>query len=537
MHMSISVKVILLVSALILPLSLIALSLTYTSINTTIEQVTASEQSMADVHMENLDTRMRNAALLLYYFVKEDENCIQMLKQEEGYSYQRAKMLFRNSFKLFADMINGADGYYYFMRDKNDFFFYGKNTIPMTIKNYIKENILTNTSILGWKLHIVGEEQHLILLFSVGYATYGAWINLETAKNDMLSDINYESAVVEYISKKELKEPDKDQIMIISRGRNIAMYISQDRAEVLERFSLRQRILQFVPLAFLLSIPLIYILINHLLLAPLKKMNYAQHQLQNGNFSYRIREKGNSPEYEEVFQAFNMMAEQLYNYKIETYEKEIARQKLEMHNLQLHIRPHALMNTFNLIQTLVQRGEKDSVEDVIMYLSEYFRFISKSRGDLEIYAKELSMTESYLKTASIRYNHMIKVDIDVDMEVRIVRMPPLLIHSFIENAVKHGVKRGKILHISLKGKCENGIVTFCIIDDGNGMRTDILEQNQAIFRGEYEPENHSKHVGLYNSYKRLKGFYGEDAKIEVESEQGIMTRFTICFPDRYGGEK
>ena len=43
-------------------------------------------------------------------------------------------------------------------------------------------------------------------------------------------------------------------------------------------------------------------------------------------------------------------------------------------------------------------------------------------------------------------------------------------------------------------------------------------------------EDKNSHIGLYNSMKRLKYFYGDEATIEVESEEGAGTCFTVSFP-------
>ena len=57
-----------------------------------------------------------------------------------------------------------------------------------------------------------------------------------------------------------------------------------------------------------------------------------------------------------------------------------------------------------------------------------------------------------------------------------------------------------------------------------------LDENRRILCGEHIPTDPTSHLGLYNSLKRLKYFYGETASIELASEEGEMTCFTITFP-------
>ena len=45
-----------------------------------------------------------------------------------------------------------------------------------------------------------------------------------------------------------------------------------------------------------------------------------------------------------------------------------------------------------------------------------------------------------------------------------------------------------------------------------------------------ESEENNVHVGLKNSIRRLKYFYGEDSSIQVETVEGEGTSFIIMFP-------
>ena len=62
------------------------------------------------------------------------------------------------------------------------------------------------------------------------------------------------------------------------------------------------------------------------------------------------------------------------------------------------------------------------------------------------------------------------------------------------------------------------------------MSQDILKRNQRIFSGEYQPEEENQHLGLYNSYRRLKSVYGERAGISLLEGVEGMTQFVITFP-------
>ena len=166
----------------------------------------------------------------------------------------------------------------------------------------------------------------------------------------------------------------------------------------------------------------------------------------------------------------------------------------------------------------------------MLYLSEYFRHIFRSEKELEIFSKEQKLIEGYIRVASIRYDGMISAEYSYDPEISYVRVPPLLVHNFIENSVKYGVKPDQVLHISVEGYYEEGAVTFIISDDGNGMAEDVLKRSQSIAAGEYICEDDYSHVGLQNSIKRLKYFYGASASIQIDSAKGEGTCIAVSFP-------
>lgn len=267
-----------------------------------------------------------------------------------------------------------------------------------------------------------------------------------------------------------------------------------------------------------------------LVLKPLKQINKAHEQLQLGNQEYRITRTASSIEFAEAYRSFNEMAENLQKLKIQIYENQIEKQQIELRNLQLQIRPHFLLNTFNLIYSLAEKKESEPIQNITIYLSEYFRYLFRSNKQLELFVKEMKLIQGYIYMASIRYENLVELSVDLDPEIEFVRTPPLLIHNFIENAVKYGFRQGKMLHIDLQGRYDEGKVIFTVTDDGSGMSDDILERNQKMFQGELIPENANGHLGLYNSYKRLKYFYGNEANITLTSEPGEITCFTICFP-------
>jgi sensor histidine kinase YesM len=94
--------------------------------------------------------------------------------------------------------------------------------------------------------------------------------------------------------------------------------------------------------------------------------------------------------------------------------------------------------------------------------------------------------------------------------------------------MNHALEVNRVVKIRLAGKIIEDHVIFSISDDGRGMKPEIAERiNQQNFRSNTGTR---VHVGIYNSYQRLRHFYGKDSILKVESNTGEGTKFTISFP-------
>lgn len=539
MFYSISTKVILFIIILVLPLNLIAIMETNSVMNTLIEQARFSSQSYSDAFMVQIGSRMANTQSLLYYFLTDQDFIRMKLQTETTYQYQSAKNKVFNSLVNMAGMTDGGDGYFYHMENQNDTLIYDSNpsqsgkNFGTIIEDFVSDKP-TGRSRIGWHLYSSGSHRYLFFIAKIKGVAYGGWINIEPLFAEVKKNLPYNDYLVDFKEEK-MEGTEKRRVIISSSVKSIYLNISLSRNEIVGKVSGYQKLLQTMVFLYLALIPVLYALLRYLLIRPLKRINYAHRQLQKGNQDFRITEKGNSVEYQAAYLSFNQMADNLKTLKLESYEKEISKQKMELRNLQLQIRPHFLLNTFNLIYTLAQRKKMNAVQEIILYLSDYFRYIFRHERDLELFQKELKLVEGYLKMVSIRYPGKIDVKYEFDPEINHVRLPPLLLHNFIENAVKYGIKQEEPLCISITGIYRNKLVTFHIIDNGSGMDTATQEKSRKLLKGEFEPENPNSHVGLLNSIKRLKYFYGEQARIEIDSVQGKMTSVRIQFPYNLDG--
>ncbi len=182
----------------------------------------------------------------------------------------------------------------------------------------------------------------------------------------------------------------------------------------------------------------------------------------------------------------------------------------EIDYLKYQINPHFFMNTLNNIHSLIDIDTQEAQRAVIE-LSKMMRYVLYESGQERIsLEQDMLFVENYARLMQIRYAEELDIRIDYPgEEARRVKIPPLLLIVFIENAFKHGVSGNhhSFIHVGveLTGKRE----LCCTI---------------ANSRRPQSPD-HKPGIGLKNVRKRLDLIYGPDCyslKIRNEAEAYVV---------------
>ena len=533
---SISTQVLFVIAVLVVPLNIIAILGCNAALEGTASQTVKAYQNLCDNSMDELRERMGKTQSMLYYLAEENPDYLSMqLQMESGYDYLSAKYRFYYSLKNLDSVTNGADGYFYFFRSVGDAFVYpGVSTQKLGQAQQMIAAVSDQVRLplrSGWHIYEIESRKYLLFTVNTPNVVYGSWIGLDPYREKLEAEINQPKTAVSFIENSN-EGAGQGNLDVFAQNDDIFLHIRAKHSDIVSGVSVYQKILLTMAFLYLMLVPFLYVFLRHLLLHPLFRMNRAFCRLRDGDQDFRLTERAKSVEYGEAYTAFNEMANTLKALKIESYEKEIARQKMELKNLQLQICPHFLLNTFNLVFTLAQRKENSAVQDVILYLSDYFRYVFREGKQLDLFQNELHLIQGYMKMISIRYLGKVTAEFEFSPEVMRVRVPPLLVHNFIENSVKHGMRRGETLHIRAAGTYENDSVTFRISDDGRGFTAAELQEVNRTLREEGTPKEPNAHVGLLNSIRRLRYFYGGKSNISVASKPGCSTCVTITFPYR-----
>lgn len=128
-------------------------------------------------------------------------------------------------------------------------------------------------------------------------------------------------------------------------------------------------------------------------------------------------------------------------FELENKRKQLENEKLnaELNYLKSQINPHFLFNTLHNLNALVYAGAKNA-NDVIIKLSNIMRYMIYESGKERVsLASEINYMNDYIHLESIRLNNSFKLNFTIEGPVEQIKIAPLLLITFLENAFKHGV--------------------------------------------------------------------------------------------------
>ncbi len=209
--------------------------------------------------------------------------------------------------------------------------------------------------------------------------------------------------------------------------------------------------------------------------------------------------------------------------------KEIV--ELEQKTLRLQMNPHFIFNALNSIQSNIGTGNEKEARYYLAKFSRLMRqILDNSRNPVITLEEEVQTLENYLLIEKFcngdRFDYQINVDLN--LEVDFIQIPPMLLQPFVENAIKHGFKqkdasnennqRGLII-VDFK---EKGNILECSVTDNGIGREKANELNQL------SKETYHKSTALLVTQERLdllnenENFQSLEM-IDLYDENGVAT--------------
>ena len=217
--------------------------------------------------------------------------------------------------------------------------------------------------------------------------------------------------------------------------------------------------------------------------------------------------------------------------QLELGELDESRSRLaeaQMRALRAQISPHFIFNALTAIASFV-RTDPVRARELLLDFADFTRYASRTHGEFTTLAEELRSIDRYLQLEKARFGDRLQVVLRIAPEVLAVAVPYLCLQPLVENAVQHGLERGR----------GSGTVTVVAEDDGAGCRITVEddgagsdpERVRAALAGTADPDatGHLS-IGLGNVDARLRAVYGDDHGLVVETAPGAGTKVTVRVP-------
>ncbi|HBI69531.1 MAG TPA: sensor histidine kinase, partial [Massilia sp.] len=210
--------------------------------------------------------------------------------------------------------------------------------------------------------------------------------------------------------------------------------------------------------------------------------------------------------------------------EVARYRDERNEVEMQLSILASQVEPHFLFNTLSGVRAAML---SDPARGVVMidHLVDYLRAtIPQLRADraqtFVSLGSQLDAAQAYLGIIRARLPRL-DVAIDCPPELRKVAIPPLMLISLVENAVKHGIelKKGpaRIAVSAMRRQADDGaLLELAVADDGLG------------FGGATSGSG----IGLSNIRERLKHLYGDAAALSLRANDGGGVTAAIVLPLR-----
>jgi hypothetical protein len=195
-------------------------------------------------------------------------------------------------------------------------------------------------------------------------------------------------------------------------------------------------------------------------------------------------------------------------------DKQVTESRLRL--LRAQIEPHFLFNSLASVKRLYER-QPGKGRALLRNLTDYLLDATRGARQRDVPLRdEVALARSFLEIFQVRMGGRLRVRIDVPEFLGSARVPPLMVGTLVENAIKHGIApraSGGTLTISASNR--DGLLEIGVGDDGVGFRA------------------RSGHgVGLANIRARLETLFAGAGSLDLATNAEGGVTATIRLPYR-----
>ncbi len=202
--------------------------------------------------------------------------------------------------------------------------------------------------------------------------------------------------------------------------------------------------------------------------------------------------------------------------ELDTFRLEAMVKSLELKTIKSHINPHFIFNALNSIRALVDENPQRA-RRAITELSNILRSsMQAEKMETVPLQQELDIVKDYLALEHMRFEERLKIEMDIDEDTLSQPIPPMMLQTLVENAIKHGISK----------RINGGVIR--IISDFRDNHHELIVQNTGSLNGRlaHNPDG----FGLKSTQDRLNLLYQGKAVFHINDIAGEMVESKIIMP-------
>ena len=193
---------------------------------------------------------------------------------------------------------------------------------------------------------------------------------------------------------------------------------------------------------------------------------------------------------------------------------EVVAQEAQLRGLRGQLNPHFFFNCLNNLRELIVE-EPRRAQRMVTQLAGLLRYsLRANQSELVPLVDEIRALEDYLALESIRFEERLEVRWGIAKETQSIRVPPMLLQTLVENALKHGIAR----------RPQGGEIAI------TARRTEENLELEVLNSGELREPASGTGIGLRNARERLSLLYGDRASLVLQNGSQDRVSARVILP-------
>ncbi|MDL5050696.1 histidine kinase [Oscillatoria amoena NRMC-F 0135] len=206
--------------------------------------------------------------------------------------------------------------------------------------------------------------------------------------------------------------------------------------------------------------------------------------------------------------------------KIRESEKTLMESALkdsELKSLKAQINPHFLFNSLNSLRALIDENPGNARRAVTLLSNLLRAALRAGNEELIRLEEEMVVVNAFVSLEQIRFEERLRVMIHVPTECLPCRVPPMLVQTLVENAVKYGVEPYS----------NGGLISIKALIRDEKLHLTVENTGQLAENSE------SSQIGLMNAQERIRLIFNDRGQLRIFNSSSTTVTAEIILPATY----